>query len=90
MTAPELIDINTLASGLLYCVETFTCDSPSNLQSSRIWLFSGASDTIVVPGVVKKNEAFFRQYVPENSIKAIYGYNVRDCLFFLSLASFFD
>jgi hypothetical protein len=73
MTSPDEIDLSALAFSLQTCATTMQCDPPARLAYSRVWLFSGTSDTIVHPGVVKKNEALFRMYVPEAQVSAIYS-----------------
>jgi hypothetical protein len=72
MTSPDLIDVSILNDDLNFCVTSMTCDPPNTLANSRVWLFSGSADTIVHPGVVKKNENFFRLFMPEGSVKAVY------------------
>ncbi|MDR0563751.1 MAG: PHB depolymerase family esterase [Azoarcus sp.] len=43
-------------------------DSPENLRSSRVWLFSGGKDSVVKTSVVEAAQAFYLQWLPESSI----------------------
>jgi hypothetical protein len=39
------------------------CDDPANMNSSRIWMFTGTKDTVVVSGVIFKAVEYYQQYV---------------------------
>jgi hypothetical protein len=73
MTSPNEIDNSVLVNALNFCVSTLSCDPPAKLASSRVFLFSGTADTIVDQGVVKKNENFFRLFMPEASVSSLYN-----------------
>jgi hypothetical protein len=77
MTSPNEIDNSVLVNALNFCVSTLSCDPPAKLASSRVFLFSGTADTIVDQGVVKKNENFFRLFMPEASVSSLYNVPVR-------------
>ena len=53
-------------------------DSMSNLAESRVFIYSGESDYIVWPGVVKKNEEFFRKL--GSHIKSDYSIKSVHCM----------
>jgi hypothetical protein len=61
MTSPDLIDLAVLKTEFDFCVDSLTCDAASHMKNSRVWIFSGTNDTVVLPGVVLKQEAWFRQ-----------------------------
>ena len=45
---PNLIDIQALVDYTIYARNMMSIDNPANLKDSRVWIFSGKSDTIVV------------------------------------------
>jgi hypothetical protein len=53
-------------------------DKLSNLQDSKVYIFSGKNDYIVWQGVVKKNEEFFRKLGA--SIQTEYSLDAEHCL----------
>ena len=50
MLHPELILTAELVSITYTTALTATIDSPSHLKGDRVYLFSGALDTVVLPG----------------------------------------
>ena len=63
MNNPELINIDKLVQSALKFSETGLIDSTLNLNTSKIWMFSGKLDTVVLQGVVKANYQFFSNFV---------------------------
>ncbi|KYR01545.1 polyhydroxybutyrate depolymerase [Tieghemostelium lacteum] len=77
MVAPELISIDELIGATEYAADLLTIDATSNLQNSKVWLFSGTADTIVKSGVVLKLEEYYENYLtdPSTQIKTVYNYS---------------
>jgi len=62
MTNPSLIDLSVLYSETSFAFGTNSIDSPANLQGSKVYLFSGTQDTVVVPGVMQKCLQYYQNY----------------------------
>jgi hypothetical protein len=66
MKDPKLISVDALIEILRNTYATTrTIDSPDNLKSDRVYLFSGKSDTVVVQGVMEKLEELYGRLVIE-------------------------
>ncbi|XP_078510029.1 poly(3-hydroxybutyrate) depolymerase-like isoform X1 [Lissotriton helveticus] len=63
MKSPLSIKLGDLHSYTQKCVNSRTVDPVFNMASTRVFIFSGSKDTVVVPGVVKKVEEYYRSYV---------------------------
>ena len=68
MTNPEYIDVNYLVGITKTTALTGTIDAPSHMRSSRVWLFSGTQDTVVVPGVVFRLLSYYNTFVDSTNI----------------------
>jgi hypothetical protein len=58
MNTPALITMSDLWDATSFAADTFSIDSPSNINKAKIWLFSGTQDTIVAPGIPFKRSLF--------------------------------
>jgi len=63
MVEPELISLEVLfdATTLAYIVGSI--DDPKNLANSKVWLFSGRKDHVILRGVMEKVEGYYQNYV---------------------------
>eukprot|EP00042_Codosiga_hollandica_P023261 m.90935 g.90935 ORF g.90935 m.90935 type:complete len:338 (+) comp51109_c0_seq1:100-1113(+) len=73
MDHPELISVDELVAATNDAADTGTVDSPSHLHESRAFLYSGTLDTVVVPGVVQKLEAYYASYIDSSQIKTVFN-----------------
>ncbi|XP_053572209.1 uncharacterized protein LOC128662445 [Bombina bombina] len=71
MKLPLSINVETLKSKAQSYVTSLLLDPLSNLAGSKVFIFSGSRDTVVVPGVVKKLEEFYRAYM-STGIQTVY------------------
>jgi len=71
LTLPSGIDLNLLYDAV-YAAETLQqIDSHTNLTNSRVIIFTGSRDTVVVPGVVAVSNQFYQNYMSSANIKFI-------------------
>eukprot|EP01121_Diplochlamys_sp_Union-15-3_P018176 TRINITY_DN6572_c0_g1_i2.p1 TRINITY_DN6572_c0_g1~~TRINITY_DN6572_c0_g1_i2.p1 ORF type:complete len:329 (-),score=49.08 TRINITY_DN6572_c0_g1_i2:23-1009(-) len=71
---PELIVIDALIAATYYAEGTLSIDSTSNLANSRVWLFSGQNDSVVLPGVMKKVQEYYTHFLNSASnIKTVFN-----------------
>ena len=68
MKDPNKISVNKLVYITYTTAMTRTIDFPSNLKDDRVFLLSGALDTVVVPGVVKKLLEYYSNFVDAKNI----------------------
>lgn len=73
MSQPELISVAELVQ-ITYNTElTATIDRTRNLAGDRVYLFSGAKDTIVKQGVVKKLQEYYEHFLTTpNSVHTVF------------------
>ncbi|KAG8546013.1 hypothetical protein GDO81_019899 [Engystomops pustulosus] len=73
MKLPTSITVSTLQSKAQSYANSLLLDPLSNLARSKVYIFSGTRDSVVVPGVVKKQEEFYAPYVTgPGAIKTVY------------------
>ncbi|XP_014675511.1 PREDICTED: uncharacterized protein LOC106815555 [Priapulus caudatus] len=72
MTKPDQIYEGWLFHLTSFFEDTTVIDATVNMQDDRVWLFSGTADTVVHPGVSAKTEAYYRKYVNDSNIKAVF------------------
>ncbi|CAH2276333.1 polyhydroxybutyrate depolymerase [Pelobates cultripes] len=72
MKLPSSINVNSLKSQTQSYANSGLIDPVSNLANSKVFIFSGSRDTVVVPGVVKKLEEYYLSYVNSGNIRAVY------------------
>ncbi|KAM3926880.1 poly(3-hydroxybutyrate) depolymerase-like [Leptodactylus fuscus] len=73
MKLPTSINVATLQSKAQSYVNSLLVDPLSNLANSKVFIFSGTRDNVVVPGVVKKQEEFYASYITNpGGIKTVY------------------
>jgi hypothetical protein len=73
MTDPQAISVPKLVDATEYAATMRSIDQPSNMKNSRVWLFAGANDSVVVPGVVKKLEDYYQVYIPRHNIQTSFS-----------------
>lgn len=73
MKYPDLISVTELIAATTYAYATGTVDSPSILSTSKVYLYSGTLDSVVNPGVVKKLQDYYQNYIPSRNIKTVYN-----------------
>jgi len=67
-TSPSLISLTELYAATQYAYGVGSIDSPSYLANSKVWLFAGTGDTIVVPGVVQKTVQYYQHYISSKNV----------------------
>eukprot|EP01114_Cavostelium_apophysatum_P022299 TRINITY_DN8020_c0_g1_i2.p1 TRINITY_DN8020_c0_g1~~TRINITY_DN8020_c0_g1_i2.p1 ORF type:complete len:323 (+),score=66.60 TRINITY_DN8020_c0_g1_i2:150-1118(+) len=73
MADPGMIDLELLYAATSYAYELDSIDNPTNLKNSKVYLFSGTEDTIVVPGVMKKLAQYYLNYVDQANIQTVFN-----------------
>jgi len=68
MSDPSLIDVDLLVDGTKYAFSVDSIDDPTNLANSKVYLYSGTLDTVVVPGVVQKLLTYYSTYISSSNI----------------------
>lgn len=68
MTQPEMISVESSISAATACENGGVCDPLSNLETQRVWLFSGSEDTVVYQGVMAKLYDMYTMLMPNSSI----------------------
>ncbi len=72
MTLPLSIVTADLEFTTFSLQELGLIDPTKNLAHQRVWIFSGTKDTVVYQGVVKKQEEYYRLYMPSANIATKY------------------
>jgi len=72
-TSPSRISISDLEEFTNSEASAKEIDSPSHLSTARVWLFSGLNDTIVNPGVVRKLQDYYSNYVHSSNITTVFN-----------------
>jgi hypothetical protein len=80
MTTPSLVNVPALVQITRNTELTRTIDKLSNLKDARVFLFSGASDTVVDPGVVKKLETYYGHFTAAANVKGVYDVNAEHAM----------
>jgi len=80
MNQSELIDVDVLIAATTYAETLASIDPTRNLKSQRVWLFSGTQDTVVMSGVVRKLEQYYRNYIPTAQIATEYDISAEHAL----------
>eukprot|EP01102_Stenamoeba_stenopodia_P010407 TRINITY_DN3131_c0_g1_i1.p1 TRINITY_DN3131_c0_g1~~TRINITY_DN3131_c0_g1_i1.p1 ORF type:complete len:341 (+),score=58.22 TRINITY_DN3131_c0_g1_i1:118-1140(+) len=62
-----LISVTELIAATEYAYGLDSIDSPDFLKQSKVWLYTGKNDTVVVSGVVMKSYEYYQHYVPTSS-----------------------
>ncbi|XP_040201483.1 uncharacterized protein LOC120932812 [Rana temporaria] len=73
MKMPTSIDVNSLVSRTQSYASSALIDPVSNLANDKVFIFSGSRDSVVVPGVVKKQEEYYLRYTNAANIKTVYS-----------------
>ncbi|KAG9470567.1 hypothetical protein GDO78_017357 [Eleutherodactylus coqui] len=73
LTLPSSIKVATLITKTQNYASSGLIDPLSNLANSRVYIFSGSRDSVVVPGVVKKQEEYYTSIITSpGTIKTVY------------------
>ncbi|KAM4747266.1 poly(3-hydroxybutyrate) depolymerase-like [Rhinophrynus dorsalis] len=73
MKYPSSINVNSLKIYTQTCANTGLIDPLSNLAGDKVFIFSGSLDSVLVPGVSKKLEEYYKAYITSSgAIKAVY------------------
>jgi hypothetical protein len=73
MLHPSQISVPLLVTITTSTALTGTIDPDCNLANASVYLFSGSQDTVVVPGVVRKLEDYYRHWVPHGRLYTQYS-----------------
>lgn len=65
---PYLISLTTSISAATQQASSNNIDLLGNLSSSKVYIFSGAKDTVVFPGVVEKTLQFYQNFIQPSNI----------------------
>jgi hypothetical protein len=68
MNASSPIDVDNLVRLTKDSAQRNEIDAVSNLRDHRIWLFSGAKDSVVKPSVVDDLEGYYKTFVKHSNI----------------------
>ena len=79
LTQPNLISVGYLATITYSSAATFVIDPVQNMQNSQVYLLSGKYDSVVVPGVVKKLEEYYSDFVTDGNITSVYTLPAEHC-----------
>lgn len=71
MVTPSLISIESLWAATEAFALTGQIDRTANINSSRVWLFTGKKDLVVNSEVMVKARQFYEGYMPNSSIQWI-------------------
>ena len=69
MTDPEAILVAELLEETLYAEELATIDATTHMKNAKVWLYTGAHDTVVDPGAVQKTFKYYNSYVLAENIR---------------------
>jgi poly(3-hydroxybutyrate) depolymerase len=72
MNRPSNINVGQLTTQTTYYASNGDIDATSNMYGSRVYIFAGAVDTVVDPGVGMKAEEYYRVFVQSSNIKTVY------------------
>jgi poly(3-hydroxybutyrate) depolymerase len=70
-TADGATDVPTLVSATRRFEQSGAIDATSNLSNHRVYLFSGALDTKVPPPVVRDLAKYYKQFMPQGSVRLV-------------------
>eukprot|EP00079_Xenopus_tropicalis_P013565 XP_002942295.2 PREDICTED: uncharacterized protein LOC100497868 [Xenopus tropicalis] len=74
MKYPSSISVLSLKTFTQTYANTGQIDPVSNLARSKVFIFSGSLDSVLVPGVAKKLEEYYKAYITSTgAIKAVYN-----------------
>lgn len=73
MSSPSQINLSVLEQAAVANAQDSSIDSLANIASSKVFLFSGKSDTTVFPGVMKQLNAMYTDYGAQ--ITAVFDFN---------------
>jgi len=73
MQDPSQIVLDTLYAKTSSAHSEGSIDSIKNLKSSKVYLYSGTSDSVVNPGAMQKTEQYYLNYVPRSAIKSVFN-----------------
>jgi len=77
-TDPNSINIADLVTHTSREASKELIDPPSNLNNSKVWLYSGLNDTIIVQGVVQKLGQYYLNYIPKDNIEVVFDHLAED------------
>eukprot|EP00163_Fabomonas_tropica_P031652 TRINITY_DN760_c0_g3_i1.p1 TRINITY_DN760_c0_g3~~TRINITY_DN760_c0_g3_i1.p1 ORF type:complete len:355 (-),score=92.54 TRINITY_DN760_c0_g3_i1:113-1177(-) len=80
MSMPVLIDTDALASKAKDFASKGAIDSLDGLANTKVYLYSGSSDSVVVSDVVKKNADFYTRVSNDVEITHEYSIDSEHCL----------
>ena len=78
-TKPGLISVAYLSTITYSSAATFVIDPVENMQHSQVYLLSGKYDSVELPGVVKKLEEYYSNFVTEGNISSLYSLPAEHC-----------
>ena len=68
---PGLPNVDALEAQIRQFGAEGAIDSPSNLETTRIYLFGGIHDNVVIPGIVNTSAQLLLRFIPEASQASI-------------------
>jgi poly(3-hydroxybutyrate) depolymerase len=74
------LNVNTLVSLTQQFAGQGVIDPPAWLNSSRVFVYSGSSDTVVQPTVVRSLVQYYQNYIPASNIKGQFNIASQHCL----------
>ena len=73
MKSPDLISVDKLVTITYTTALSDSIDNPTNMASDRVYLFSGTKDTVVNPGVMKKLDEYYNNFVTNGKIATMFS-----------------
>ncbi|XP_068133733.1 poly(3-hydroxybutyrate) depolymerase-like isoform X3 [Hyperolius riggenbachi] len=73
MTVPGAISVAALRSYAVTFANTGQIDPLSNLGRSKVFIFCGSKDSVLVQGVAQKLQEFYSSYISAGNIKTVYN-----------------
>lgn len=74
-THPNLISVPELISDTNFAYAARTIDDPRLLANTKVWLYSGKLDSVVVQGVVLKTQSYYNNWINSSRIQTVYNIN---------------
>lgn len=73
MSSPDTIILDDLIDATSYALSMGSIDDTTNIAQSKVYLYSGANDTVVSPGTMQKLEKYYLNYMHSSSIKTVFN-----------------
>ncbi len=79
-TTSGAINVNSLVTTTNNWATTSKIDSTANLKDDRVYLFSGADDSVISPSVMHSLQTYYGNFVPSGNIVANFNLPAEHCI----------